>query len=163
MRKIEGQYITKDFKPVDYKAEIAGNWHELDAHQYATIMELLTLKKADRDTLAASMVAVLFGPKNWHILNNLTDELLHASVQLTNFIYESQPPANNFFPKLKIRKKLCIAPADDLSNIGFGEWCFIFQFYTYYLQTNDASYLLKLIATICRPAIRKRVRPLPRL
>jgi len=152
MRKISGHYTDKFEIQHTFAAEIPGNWGELTAQQYATILQLLTYEQADKYTIGASFLSILFGPKNWHILNNLPDEELHDLMPLTNFIIESAPPAINRIPKLKMRGKVRYAPADDLSNIGFGEWCFAYQFYTYFVQTGDVQFLNKLIATLYRPA-----------
>jgi hypothetical protein len=152
MRTISGHYTDNFGKEHAYNAQIPVSWDDLDAYQYATILKLLTYQKADKHVMANSFLSVLFGPKNWHILNFLPDELLYELVPLTNFILDTAPSAINKFPKLKIRKKECFAPAEDLSNIGFGEWCFAYEYYTAFLKTGDITWLNKLIAALYRPA-----------
>ncbi|SDM40814.1 hypothetical protein [Pedobacter antarcticus] len=154
MRKISGSYFNNGSE-VQYSAEIPADWSELDAHQFASIMQLLQFKKADRQTMDISILALVFGKKNFHIINGLDaktpeDNYLYDLLPLADFIKASQPPVKNFFPVLKIRKKKCAAPAEDLSNLNFGEWCFAYQFYEYYLMTQDVQWLNKLIATIYR-------------
>lgn len=151
MRKINGHYTDQFVKQHAYSAEIPESWDELNAGQYAMLLQLLTYANADKHTIGASMLSVLFGPKNCHILNNLPDDLLYELMPFTNFVFETAPPPNNRFPKLKLRKKKCFAPADDLSNIGFGEWCFAYQFYTYFIKTGEIEFLNRLIATLYRP------------
>lgn len=151
MRTINGHYI-KDSKEVLFNCKVPERWHELERKQFASIIQVMNFRKADKHTIAISLVALLFGKENFHILTGLTDDLLCALVPLTNFLVEEKPEVKNFFPELKIRKKKSLAPADDLSNITFGEWCFIFQFYQYYQIDQDVSWLNKLIAVLYRPA-----------
>jgi hypothetical protein len=151
MKRISGNYINKHLNPVDFDIMLPSDWAELDAQTYATILQLLTYRNADKYTIAVSILSLLFGPRNFHILESLPDEDIHTLVELTNFSLETIPPATNRFPKIRSRKKEFIAPADDLSNLGFGEWCFAYQFYTYYVKTQDPVWLDKLIATVYRP------------
>lgn len=150
MKLITGTYI-KNLKSVSYSAEIPSSWEELDSKQFARIIEILSFRKADRFTISVSLLALLFGGKNFHILSNLPDELLTQLVPLTNFIYKQKPPVKNYFPVVKIKRIKHIAPADDLSNLGFGEWCFAHQYFIYYSLTQDIQWLDMLIATIYRP------------
>jgi hypothetical protein len=152
MREISGHYTSKINDIVDFKVSIPGEWEELEPKQFAAILQVLTYRKADEYTIAASLLSLLFGPKNWHVLNNLPDEDLHALTSLTEFLFTTRPPAINKFPRLKVRKKYCAAPADDLSNIGFGEWCFAYEFYSAYLKYQDSIFLDKLIVTLYRPS-----------
>lgn len=150
MREIKGSYVHEK-KEVKFETSIPGNWGELDKYQYSRIRELLTFTKADKYTIAVSLLSLLFGPKNFHILNGLDDELRFELLPLINFIHEEKPPLINFFPKLKINRKEHVSPAEDLSNIGFGEWCFAHQFYIYYVTTRDEAWLNSLVATLYRP------------
>lgn len=155
MRNIKGSYI-KGYHQVPYQAEIPGQWEELDAKQFAAIIQVMHYRKADRHTVLVSLLALLFGKENWHILEGLNsknpqENFLYELLPLTNFLTESTPPVKNFFPTLKIRKKICAAPADSLGNLSFGEWCFAFQFYQYYSLTGDPGWLDKLIAVLYRP------------
>jgi hypothetical protein len=158
MRNISGHYSLPDGAQKAFNIAIPGEWAELSPKQFATIAQLLTYKKADRYTIISSLIAVIFGPENYHILNYLPDEELHALVPLTNFIYETPPSqAGNKFPILTLRKKRCSAPAPNLANLCFGEWCFLYEFYSAYLSTNDPKLLDKLIATIYRPIDRNQL------
>lgn len=151
MRRISGHYTRLDEKQVEFDFEIPSSWEELDGHQYATVLQVLSYHNADRFVIGASLIALLC-QKNWDVVSNLPQDELYDLLPLTNFMIEEQPPVKNYFPVLKIRKKQCHAPAADLSNIGFGEWCFVFQFYSYYRKTNDIVWLEKMIATLYRPA-----------
>lgn len=150
MRNISGAYILND-KEINFSLQIPSKWEELTRMQFARIIEVLSFSKADKFTISVSLLALLFDSKNWNVLRNQNDENLQALITCTNFIFDEKPPLQNFFPSLKINKKICIAPAEDLSNIGFGEWCFMHQFYVYYAITQDAIWLDKLIACIYRP------------
>lgn len=152
MQRISGHYTDKKEREVPFDVQIPSKWEELSAGQASTILEVLSYRKADKYTVAASLMSLLFD-KHWHILNNLPAEQLHELMPVTNFILETRPPVKNFYQKLNLRKKVCIAPADDLSNIGFGEWCFAYQAYHYYVLTKNNLYLNKLIATLYRPVI----------
>jgi hypothetical protein len=158
MRNISGHYTLPSGEERKFNADIPGSWDELTPKQFATISQLLTYKKADRYTILASLITVLFGPENYQITNNLPDEELHALSVLTNFIYETPPfQAGNKWPILTIRKKPCSAPAPDLSNLVFGEWCFLYEFYSGYVKHEDSLLLNKLIATVYRPIDTKQI------
>lgn len=150
MKKVAGTYILKK-KEISFDAQIPSNWADLEPKQFARIIEVLNFKKADPYTISVSLLALLFGSKNWHILQNLPDDLLTELVPLTNFLFEEKPPVHNFFSEININTKPHLAPANDLSNIGFGEWCFAHQYFIYYSITQDVTWLNKLIATIYRP------------
>lgn len=150
MIRINGNYVEHN-QPVPFDIALPSQWSELSPHQVATILEVLTYKRADKYVIAASLLSLLFD-KHYHILTKQSDEYMHSLLPLTNFLMETQPPATNFFPKLKINKKVCLAPADDLSNIGFGEFCFAYQAYCYYTIWKDKRYIDKLIAILYRPA-----------
>lgn len=151
MRKISGTYQRLG-NLTDYEVEIAENWEELNAEQYAAILQVLTYAKADKHTVFLSLLSLLFKPKNFHILTYFDDEQLYALIPLIDFILNTRPPVSNKFPKLKINKKECFAPNDNLSNICFGEWCFAYQFYQLYYEFKDDTYLNMLIATLYRVA-----------
>lgn len=150
MKKITGNYI-KGKSEIPFSADIPSSWSELEKKQFSRIIEVLNYRKADRFTISVSLLALLFGPKNFHVLDGLPDDLLNSLVPLTNFLFEEKPPVQNFFPGIKVKKRMLIAPADDLSNLCFGEWCFAHQFFIYYSLTQDKIWLDKLIATIYRP------------
>lgn len=150
MRTISGTY-TRNKKLIPFSAEIPASWDELDKHQFATIIQVLHFRKADPFTISVSLLALLFGPKHFHILDNLPPEDLHSLVPLTNFLLEEKPMVKNHFPRLKINGREHAAPADDLSNLSFGEWCFVFECYNFYHHTNDPQCLNELIAIIYRP------------
>src|SRR5690606_1967936 len=101
MRTISGSY-TRNKKLIPFSAEIPASWKELDRQQFATIIQVLHFRKADPFTISVSLLALLFGPKHFHILDNLPPEDLHSLVPLTNFLLEEKPPAKNHFPRLKI-------------------------------------------------------------
>lgn len=158
MSKISGHYTLPSGEHQAFEAELPNSWDELSPKQFATIAQLLTYKKADRYTMLASLMAVLLGPENYHIIHNLPDEELHALSQLSNFVFETPPSqAGNKFPILVIRKKRCSAPAPDLGNLSFGEWCFLYEFHSDYIKYEDPSILNKLIATIYRPIDKTQV------
>lgn len=150
MKNVAGTYTLKN-KEVAFDVQIPSTWEELEPKQFARIIEIINFNKADQYTISASLLALLFGSSNWHVLHNLPDELLTDLVPLTNFLFEEKPSVNNFFKEININKKVHLAPADDLSNIGFGEWCFAHQYFIYYSITKDEAWLNKLIATIYRP------------
>lgn len=150
MKNITGDY-EKHGKLIKFSAAVPSDWSELDKFQFATIIQVLHFRKADPYTISVSLLALLFGAKNFHILDGLPDEYLHSLVPLTNFLMEEKPAVKNFFPEINIRKNKHIAPAEDLSNLGFGEWCFAFESYNYYKLTNDIKGLNTLIAVLYRP------------
>ncbi|SDG68226.1 hypothetical protein SAMN05421827_109145 [Pedobacter terrae] len=149
MIPISGNYI-KDEKEVPFSAEIPSAWEELEAHQYATIVEIRSFSKADPYTMAMSLLTVLMGVDNYHILYYLPDEDKHSLVSLTNFIMDVQVPVKNFFPTLQLRKKKHFAPSEFLSELNFGEWCFAYQAWNYYTQFKDDKFLDELIAILYR-------------
>lgn len=151
MKTVSGSY-TKDLNVVDFSFQIPSAWEELEAHQYALMVELKTFSKADKYTIAVSMLTALFGTKNYHVLLNLPDEQKFQCIALTNFIVETPLPVKNFFPKLKINKKECFAPSERLTELTFGEWCFAYQAWDYYRNYNDKQSLNELIAILYRPA-----------
>lgn len=150
MKKITGAYLLNN-KEIPFDIQIPSSWHELTKAQFGRVIKVLSFSKADKYTISVSLLALLFDSKNWHVLRNQSDEYLTALLPCTNFILEDKPPLKNHFPTLTINKKKNLAPADDLSNIGFGEWCFAHQYYIYYSITQDKTWLDKLIATIYRP------------
>jgi len=151
MKKVSGTFQRLG-NLTDYEVSIAENWEELNPQQYASVLQILTYAKADKDTVFVSLISLLFEQKNFHILTYFDDEQLYALMPLIDFILNTRPPVINKFPKLKINKKECIAPNDDLSNICFGEWCFAYQFYQLYYEFKDDKYLNMLIATLYRVA-----------
>lgn len=155
MKTISGSY-RRDGKNVPFNCNVPSTWTELTPQQYATIIQVLTYEKADPFVVSTSLLATLFDARNFHILNHLPPEDLYALVPLTNFILEEKPPLRNVFPTLKLGGKKLHAPADDLSNIGFGEWCFVYEFYRYYRISRNVSWARKLIATLYRHADRRK-------
>lgn len=150
MRNIAGSYVRKG-KLIHFNVDIPGDWNELDPSTFSHIIQVLHFRKADPYTISVSLLALIFGSRNFHILDGLPDEDLHTLIPTTNFLLEEKPPLKNFFPEINLKKKKHIAPAEDLSNLGFGEWCFVFEFYNYYHLTNDVQWLNKLIAALYRP------------
>lgn len=150
MRNIAGTY-PKGKSEIKFNFDVPSSWEDLDPHAFATIIEVMNFSKADKYTISISLLALLIGQKNFHVLDGLPDELLYDMVPLTNFLVEEKPPLKNYFPELKLKKIKHIAPADDLSNIGFGEWCFAYEYYKLYQITRDKKYLNRLIATLYRP------------
>lgn len=162
MKSISGAYI-KDNKEVKFAVKVPQAWDELDRLQFSRVIEILHFKKADKFTVSVSILALLFGQDNWHVLHHLSEnktnsedelnggEMITALIPLTNFVFEDKPSIKNHFPILKINRRKHIAPADDLSNLGFGEWCFAHQYYIYYSLTQDRIWLHKLISVIYRP------------
>lgn len=150
MRQVSGNYVKKG-KAVPFDVAIPSSWEELDKMQMASMLEVMYFARADKYVITASLLSLLFD-KHWHILANLPDEELHALTPLTNFLINTQPPAKNLVPKLRINGKEVIPSADDLSNIGFGEWCFAYQAASHFRQTFDDQFLNELIAVLYRPA-----------
>lgn len=151
MKNISGHYTDKHKKTVKFNIDIPSSWAELDKHTFASVIQLLHFRNADRYTISVSLLALLFGQKNFHILSGLADEDLHVLVSLTDFLVSEKPPVKNFFPQLKMKGKVHTAPADNLSNLSFGEWCFAYDAYNFYHLTKDPLWLDTLIATIYRP------------
>lgn len=149
MRKINGTYF-RGSTPVDFNFEVPSSWEELCAHQYATIVQVLSYQKADPYTISVSLLLLLCGSKAYNAIHNLDAEQKHALIPATNFLLETTPPVKNFFPLIKIRKKKHYAPAEDLSNLSFGEFCFAFEVYDHYLKTKDSNALNQLIAILYR-------------
>jgi len=150
MRNIAGSY-DRNGKLIQFNVDIPGSWNELDSATFSHIIQVLHFRNADPYTISVSLLALIFGSKNIHILDGLPDEDLHTLIPITNFLLEEKPPVKNFFLEINLKKKKHIAPAEDLSNLGFGEWCFVFEFYNYYHLTNDVQWLNKLIAALYRP------------
>jgi len=151
MKRIHGHYTDKDDKQVKFDFEVASSWEELELFQTEIILQILTYRNADRFTISASLM-ILLCKMHWMEIANLPDEELHALAPITDFLFETQPPAKNLYPKLKVRKKEYFPPADDLSNIGFGEWCFAYEALHNYNESKDKSFLDKLIMILYRPA-----------
>lgn len=149
MRNITGYYTKKNGNTVEFNVQVPGSWQELEAHQLATALQVLHYSKADPFVRDTSLLALLF-QSHWHILDNLDEEELWGLMPLIAFMLEEPPPAINVFPKLKLRKKWHYAPAQDLSNLTFGEWCFVYHAWHYYTFFKEPEYLDKLIATIYR-------------
>ena len=165
MKRISGHYLDKNDKQVNFDFEVATSWEELERFQVEIILEILTYKRADRYTVSASLL-ILLCKMNWLHVASLPDEDIHALVPLTNFLFDTQPPAKNLHPKLTMRKIKYFAPADDLSNIGFGEWCFLAEMLHNYRRSKAGAaatistgqpilpeaFLDKFIMTMYRPA-----------
>jgi len=156
MRRINGHYETPEGRQISFDFEVASKWEELDPHQCASIILVISYSKADKYVIAVSLLSLLF-QKHWNVISQLDDETIHALIPCTNFLLEEAPPVKNFFPSLKINKKVCLAPDESLGNMGFGEWCFAYQFYSYYVLTKDIAWLNKLIACLYRPVDPKQI------
>src|SRR5690554_3808433 len=109
MRTVSGSY-TRNKKLVQFNAEIPAAWEELDKDQFSAVIQVMHFRNADPFTISVSLLALLFGPKHFHILDNLPAEDLHSLVLVTNFLIDEKPPLKNFFPELRLHKKLHIAP-----------------------------------------------------
>lgn len=151
MRNIAGHYTDQYKKIIKFNIDIPSEWSELDKHTFASVIQILHFRNADKYTISVSLLALLFGQQNFHVLSGLNDEDLHALVPLTDFLVSEKPPVKNFFPTLNMKGKQHVAPAEDLSNLGFGEWCFAYDAYNYYHLTKDPLWLNTLIAIIYRP------------
>jgi hypothetical protein len=133
------------------KVNIPSKWEELSPDQFATILEVLGHRNADKYTIGVSVLALLFGAKNYSLLRDMDDEELHCLMPLCNFIFDSDIPLINFYQTLKVDKKTLYAPSLDLSTINFGEWCFAYQMWEFFVKSKDLVFLDKLIAIIYRP------------
>jgi hypothetical protein len=153
MRKISGLYKTERNKRKKFDIEVPGSWDEMQPGQFgAAIFCLQVTTKADPEWIKLSLLALLF-EKHWPILAGLTAEEKHElKKELTKFFYDTEPPLKNFFPKLKLKAGELLPAAPDLSNIGFGEWCFLDTYLSYFYRSQgDEEWLDKMIATVYRP------------
>lgn len=151
MKTISGQFPHKG-KLKDFSFKVAENWQELQPMQFARILQLLTYQKADPYTLRASFISILCGHENFPVIAALDEDDLTGMLPLIDFIFNTRPQVCNKFQTINLNKKKCLAPAEDLSNIGFGEWCFAYQFYQLYYEFGNEAYLNQLIACLYRPA-----------
>ncbi|MBC8053739.1 MAG: hypothetical protein H7Y13_11810 [Sphingobacteriaceae bacterium] len=153
MRHIHGLYKTEKNKRKKFAIDIAGSWDEMQPGQFgAAIFCLQVTTKADPERIKLSLLALLF-EKHWPILAGVTDEEKYIlKEELTKFFFETEPPLKNLYPKLKL-KTADLIPADlDLSNIGFGEWCFLDTYMSFFYRSQgDEEWLDKMIATVYRP------------
>lgn len=149
MKRISGNYV-KGKKEVAFDCQIPSSWDELTSQQFATVVQVFAYRQADPFVVSTSLLTALFDAKNYHILHHLPEEELHALLPLTNFLFETRPPLKNPFPKVKIGKNFHYAPTPTLSNIGFGEWCFAYEFFRFYRHSGDDLWRDKLIATLYR-------------
>jgi hypothetical protein len=149
MKHIDGFYTDKKNRIIDFSCDIASSWEELKPYQTAFILQALTFRRSNKYMLGVALLSALFDGR-WKILSNLGDDELNQLMPLTNFLIDSEPELKNPFPTLNLRRKQYLAPADDLSNIGFGEWVFAFQSYQNYCDKKDKIYLDELIAALYR-------------
>ena len=153
MRKIAGLYKTEKNKRKKYAIELAGSWEELQPGQFGVAIFMLQVTtKADPEWIRLSLLGLLF-ERNWPIMSGLYGEDRHIlKKELTKFFYETEPPLKNFYPKLKLKTGTLIPAALNLSNIGFGEWCFLDTYMNFYYRSQgDEEWLNKMIATVYRP------------
>lgn len=150
MREISGTYYH-NYSTKKFKIKVASSWAELDPETFARIIQITGYTRADKFLLSVSLLTLLFGPKNYHILTHIGDDLLNELIPLTNFIYEQKPPIENRFPVIRAAGQQLCSPAADLSNMGFGEWCFAHQYFIFYKMYGDFEWAEKLLATIYRP------------
>lgn len=150
MRHISGHYITKKGKTINFSVDIPASWSELNVYQTAALLEVLAYSKANASLKVAVFLSVLFG-ENCHIVFNLPDDELLALAPLTNFIVETRPEVINALPMIIIGERGYHSPASDLSNLGFGEWCFAYQVYHYYCIEKQPALLDQLVAILYRP------------
>lgn len=143
--------LTGEIEGKDYHVEIASNWEELNPNQAASILQTISYKNADATWIKVSVLSLLFTSKNFHILTSLEEDQVYALIPLTDFVFNTKPELKNYFPEINLKKKKHIAPKVDLSNIGFGEWCFAYEYYNWYFKTRNEDFLNKLIATLYRP------------
>src|SRR5690606_13111795 len=129
--------------------QVPENWSELTVQQFSTVVTVLYFRKADPFVVRTSLLTALFDAKNWHVLQHLPDEFIYELLPLTDWIFTLHPPAENRFPEIRVPDRL-IAPADDLSNLTFGEWCFAHQLLQHYVRTWDDQWLDRLIAVLYR-------------
>lgn len=164
MRKLSGIYRTDRKKTKRYSIEIPSTWEELKPGQFGTAIYLLQVTtQADPQWIRLSLLALLF-EKHFPILsgvsaedketllNGMQDEFGNVVFEgLPEFFYTEEPPLKNFYPELKINKIKLIPAAEDLSNIGFGEWCFLDTFFEFYFRSQgDEMWLNRMIATVYR-------------
>jgi hypothetical protein len=153
MRNISGIYTTNRKKTKRYSIQIAGDWNELTPGQFGTAIYMLQVTtKADPDWIRLSLLTLLF-QKHWPVLEGVSPDDRHTLlIELTRFFYEVEPPLINFYPKIKISKTELISAALDLNNIGFGEWCFLDTYFSFYFKSSgDIKWLDRMIATVYRP------------
>lgn len=150
MKEISGHYLSRKGKTILFNVEIAADWNELNVYQTAALLEVLTWSKLPAAHKVAIYLAVLFGQEA-HVVYNLPDEELTGLAPLTNFIVETKPQSINPLPLVLCGGRGYLSAAADLSNIGFGEWCFAYQVYHYYCQAKNDDLLDQLIAIVYRP------------
>lgn len=148
MRQISGVHRNQQNKRKKYAIEIPGSWEELSPEQFgAAIYMLIVTTKADPLWIRLSLLTLLFN-KNYPILEGLSKlDRYTLMEECCRFFYETEPPLQNFHPTLKD-----LIPCNpDLSNISFGEWCFLATYFNYYQEFKDQKWLIRMIATVYRP------------
>jgi hypothetical protein len=164
MRKLSGHYKTDRNKIKKYSIEVPGSWDELNPNQFGTAIYLLQVTtQADLQWIKLSLLSLLF-EKHWTILQGLSDldreTLLNGMMDedgnmlfegLPDFFYQTEPPLRNYFPLLKTKSGNLLPSATDLSNICFGEWCFLDTYFEFYFRSHgDEKWLNRMIATAYR-------------
>lgn len=166
MKKLTGIYTANRNKKRTFSISVPSSWEELQPGQFGSAIYLLQVTtQADPAWIKLSLLTLLF-EKHWPVLNGISDQdretLLNGMHDelgnqvcegLADFFYTEEPPLYNFFPKIKT-KKLDLIPAEkDLSNIGFGEWCFLDTYFNFYFRSHgDEIWLNRMIATVYRAA-----------
>lgn len=164
MRKLSGIYKTNRNKNKKYDIEIPNSWDELKPGQFGAAIYLLQVTtQADPGWIKLSLLSLLF-EKHFPILSGISDQdretLLNGMQDETgkvifegmpDFFYNQEPPLKNYILNLKSSIGVLIPAESDLSNIGFGEWCFLDTYFGFYFRSHgDEKWLNRMIATVYR-------------
>lgn len=166
MKQISGIYTTRRKSVKNYSFQVPQCWNELKPQQFGTaIYLLLVTKQADPGFIRLSLLTLLL-ENQWPVLAGLSNQdretLLNGMYDesgkcifeaLPDFFFTTEPPLINHFPKLKTKAGDLIPAAVDLSNICFGEWCFLDTYFSFYFKSDgDENWLNMMIATVYRKA-----------
>jgi hypothetical protein len=166
MKEISGIYTTDRGSVKRYSIQVPGSWDELKPKQFGTaIYLLLVTTQADPGWIRLSLLTLLL-ENHWPVLSGLSNQdretLLNGMYDetgecifeaLPDFFYNTEPPLINHFPKLKTKAGDLIPAAVDLSNICFGEWCFLDTYFSFYFRSHgDETWLNLMISTVYRKA-----------
>jgi hypothetical protein len=125
---------------------IPDEWNELNRKQLLAVIKVMYDEKGDDRGLLLLFRALARIPW-WQFFMMRSPNLLEAAYDATAFLFQENKLTKNI---LTFYKGFA-GPADQLTNVKMGEFCFSEFYYLQYKTNNETKPLDRLVATLYRP------------
>jgi hypothetical protein len=125
---------------------VPDEWNEISPRNYLKLMKVF-YSEYGNDRGLLMLFRALLGIPWWKFFQMRTPNLMSAAEDATAFLFEPNTLSKNLLPEYRGYA----GPADHLSNVKMGEFCYAEYFLGGYNKTKEIHYLDKLVCTLYRP------------